>query len=211
MALLSKVSVCHVTYLTTRYGIVLYFVVAELTTAFATTWSPGVLEKSRQGFDVAVLKLAESINDTSAVASINRLGNVPQDGQGLFTLGFGTGDNLTGITYNYVDQCQTRFPRYNPTFFLCADASPTKGTCYGDAGGPVVLNGTSTVVGLNSFSNNVCGSQTVDISTRVSTYYDWIIEQICDISNFVPPGGCPPGCLISNLLYRSVKVFERPL
>jgi Trypsin len=179
-----------------------------------------VLETTHQGFDVAVLKLSRAVNMTeiTEIAIMNGLGNVPRDDQQMFTPGFDTNspNQLQGLNSNYVDQCERRFPLYNPTFFLCANATagkgtstPAKGTCAGDRGGPILLDDTNIVVGLNSFSNNVvCGSQTVDIYTRVSTYRQWIVDQICTISSSPPESGCPASCLFALLLYRSVEVMR---
>ena len=159
------------------------------------------------------MKLATPVN--TSIASLNAVGNIPADGQSLFTLGFDAGNgttvNLKGLTYNYIDRCQVRFPRYNPTFFLCANASSGIGACQGDAGSPIVLSGTSTVVGLNSFSNNKeCGKQTVDIYTRVNTYQQWIFEQICAISSNPPSSGCSSGCLLgfTNLFSRGIEILR---
>jgi hypothetical protein len=62
----------------------------------------------------------------------------------------------------------------------------------GDSGSPVMLSGTTVQVGINSYSNAFsCDSQTLDIYTRISFYYDWIQDRICDTSG-IPPTDCAP-------------------
>ena len=51
-----------------------------------------------------------------------------------------------------------------------------------DSGAPIVLAGTNIQIGVNSFSNGNCETQTLDVYTRVSYYHDWIQAKICDNS-----------------------------
>ena len=46
-----------------------------------------------------------------------------------------------------------------------------------------------TLVGLNSFSDNSCEAQTIDVYTRVSSYSSWIVQQVCALSSD-PPDEC---------------------
>jgi len=74
--------------------------------------------------------------------------------------------------------CQRR-PRYGPQKIhdkvFCA-AHPTRSTCRGDSGGPVVLtNGAPVLVGLVSWGKKVCaGDGRPGVYTRIDKYLAWI-------------------------------------
>lgn len=62
-----------------------------------------------------------------------------------------------------------------------------------------MLNRTSNVqVGINSYSNGHCTTQTLDVYTRVSYYEAWIREQICSFSSNPPEYCLPPSTHPSN-------------
>jgi len=146
-----------------------------------------------QGNDIAVLKLTNTVDNQVAV--LNSVKTLPQMGSNLFVMGFGLvnddtlPENLQGVFYEFLQLCQNRFDLYDADVHLCADATPQRGTCGGDTGSPAVLSDTRTVVGLSSFSDNFCESQTFDAYTRVSTYYNWVQQQICSLAAH-EPGHC---------------------
>lgn len=148
-----------------------------------------------QGNDVAVLRLETALTNT--VALLNEDPHVPFDGNDeLFMAGFGLIDNtnfpttLQGLFLNNVENCFERAPPvYNPVFHFCGDASATQGTCAGDSGIPIIIPGTRLMVGLNSFSDQNCELQSIDVYTRISSYSIWIKKYICDYSNN-PPASC---------------------
>ena len=83
--------------------------------------------------------------------------------------------------------CQQR-PDYGPlkikgTVF-CA-SNPTKSTCRGDSGGPVILtDGTPLLVGLVSWGKKACaGDGRPGVYTRIDQYVPWI-----DAAMKLPPG-----------------------
>ena len=145
------------------------------------------------GADIAVMKLSSPL--VNEVATYNIDGNVPVADSNMFIAGFGLvnddslSSSLRGVFLDYVDQCSSRIGSYDSRYHICGDASPDEGTCAGDSGSPVFLAGTKTVVGLNSFSDNGCESQTVDVYTRVSTYSAWVAQQVCALSSD-PPVEC---------------------
>ena len=66
--------------------------------------------------------------------------------------------------------------------------------CRGDSGGPLVRNHydqekESELVGLVSFGKQ-CSTESPIGFARISTFYDWIMEQVCWLSGN-PPGDCP--------------------
>jgi len=162
------------------------------------------------GNDVAVLQLDRSAALPEQVAFVNGDALWPKETDKLFAAGFGlTSDTqlageLQGVVLDYVPNCFWREPSYNPTYNICGDSSPTKGTCAGDSGSPIMLvnpDGTvsSIILGLNSYSDGGCTSQTIDVYTRASTYQIWIYQQVCAISVSRPTELCDQiaaaGCL----------------
>jgi secreted trypsin-like serine protease len=142
---------------------------------------------------------------------LNTLGIVPAEDELLYVVGFGQvndntlSDTLQGLTYNFINACEERFEGYNPTVHLCADATPFQGACYGDGGSPAVLNrNKSLIVGLSSFSDGLCDSQTFNVYTRISLYEQWIKEQICTISKFKPKSctSCNAAFTVSQTITR---------
>lgn len=83
--------------------------------------------------------------------------------------------------------CQQR-PGYGPLkirdVVFCA-AHPTKSTCRGDSGGPVILtNGTPLLVGIVSWGKKACaGDGRPGVYTRIDRYAQWI-----DQAMKLPPG-----------------------
>ena len=149
------------------------------------------------GADIALLKLDRTL--TNDVAAFNTDASVPVvTSDIMFLMGFGILDDtgtepniLQGLFLNYVEDCFSRFPDYRPDFHVCGDATPEYGSCAGDGGGPVVLSGTNNVVGIVSFSDGSCETQTIDVFTRVATYSGWIEDRICDLS-VIKPDYCGP-------------------
>lgn len=160
------------------------------------------------GNDIAVLKLRDSLGNTVAV--MNTDGNITETAK-FAALGFGLLDNkelpkgLKQLFYDYVPLCEERFDLYNPNAHLCADATPSRGTCDGDAGGPVVYEGTSILVGLISFSDQACESQTYNVFTRMSTYQPFVQNAICDLSDNRPF----PECDAAPCLFFSWASFQQ--
>lgn len=147
------------------------------------------------GADIAVLQLDNVLTNT--VAIINEDPSVPFDGSdSLFMAGWGLINDtafamsLQGLFLQNIENCFARAPPvYNPVFHFCGDASPTAGTCPGDSGIPILVPGTRLAVGLNSFSDRPCETQTIDVYTRLSSYSIWIKKMVCDMSAD-PPAAC---------------------
>lgn len=147
------------------------------------------------GADIAVMKLENTLTNT--VALMNEDPRVPFDGEdSFFMAGYGKvnddtyRNNLQGLFLNNVENCFDRAPQfYNPVYHICGDANPANGTCEGDAGIPILIPGTRLVVGLNSFSDGPCTTQTIELYTRMSSYVLWVKKQMCEMSSS-PPSFC---------------------
>jgi V8-like Glu-specific endopeptidase len=155
---------------------------------------PGWTWKKSSDPDLAILVLAEYL--PNQVAQINSDPSIPESDQpSLFSMGFGLINDysssraLMGASIPYLDNCSRLSYSYDRTRHLCA-SSKDIATCGGDSGSPVTLSSSSNLqVGINSYSNGKCTSQTLDIYTRVSYFYDWIQQQICEKSK-LPPKEC---------------------
>lgn len=153
-------------------------------------WTGDVLK----GSDIAILKLDRTVTNT--VALLNEDPRVPLAGTDLmFLLGNGLINNSTfsaslqGLFLFYAENCFGLVNEYNPIFHICLAASSKEGACAGDGGGPAVLSGTRLLVGLSSFTNNFCESQSVNGYTRISSYASWVKDKICEESAS-PPSYC---------------------
>lgn len=144
--------------------------------------------------DLAVLLLEDFL--PNQVAELNTDPNVPTtEHYNLFAMGFGLVDSerssreLLGAQIPYLEDCSARSDTYNRTRHICASSSQVA-TCGGDSGSPIMFGPYSNVqVGINSYSNGDCMSQTLDIYTRISFYHEWIEEQVCKLSAN-PPARC---------------------
>jgi Trypsin len=167
--------------------------------------------RPEDGADIAVMKLDNALTNT--VALLNEDPRVPSGSDDLFMAGHGlvndatTRNNLQGLFLDNVENCFERSPSaYNPVFHFCGDASPERGTCPGDAGIPILIPGTRIVVGLNSFSDRPCETQTIDVYTRMSTYAPWVHHLA--VRNQVATSACFKKCLTLSLVFLVSRVLH---
>jgi len=148
--------------------------------------------------DIAIYELADEIPEGSSLPPI-KLGQTPvsQEGTDMTVIGFGDidpgpdtvlSDTLLETTVDYVPngECFNQmilnggFDPINPTM-LCGYREG-EDSCQGDSGGPLFLKGDTLeedeLVGLVSWGYD-CGGSTPGVYTRISYFYDWIIETMC--------------------------------
>ncbi|RZC41810.1 Trypsin domain containing protein [Asbolus verrucosus] len=137
--------------------------------------------------DIAVLKVDGRFNLTELV-QIVEISEV-SDNDSVIVAGWGAiEDALVSTELLYAklttlssDDC-TRLSEGGEYIFdrgpgqVCALAGKGISPCWGDSGGPLILNG--TLVGIVSYAVYPCGNGYPDIYTRVSYYVDWINENI---------------------------------
>ena len=66
---------------------------------------------------------------------------------------------------------------------MCAEA-PGRDACYGDSGGPLLLTPSENfeddgLVGIVSWGRGCADEDYPGVYTRISSYYDWIVESMC--------------------------------
>ncbi|XP_048489599.1 trypsin CFT-1-like [Plutella xylostella] len=147
-------------------------------------------------FDLVIVRVAPGIEYSTVIqpARIPAAQFPLPTGTALTALGWGQTTNngsligiiteasetLKQVEVRVFDQqtCRERYSAYEIVdHMLCSIAVEGAGTCRGDSGGPVVLDG-DVVVGINSWRrNDLCGNDFYpEISTKVSSFSEWIVE-----------------------------------
>lgn len=146
-------------------------------------------------YDFAVLKLNGWFQHDTV--RLNVSDDTPRIGESLQILGFGgESDELKSGRVNAVSPsiCAEQWSRagyyIEENAILCAKADGVVDACTGDSGGPLLLDGSTTQVGVIS-SGSGCDGRLPTVYSRVSAGQDWIREQICELSDF-PPEFCSP-------------------
>ena len=155
-------------------------------------------------FDVALLKLAVPAPTATTIA-FNTDPTLPTLGQSLDTYGWGntvaTGpdqfpNELRGVGLSDragpTGACGSYGTAYNSDHMVCAGTpGGGKDACQGDSGGPLVatINGQPRLVGVTSWGSGCAKAAFPGVWSRVSSYGDWINQQI---------HGAVPGVYIGN-------------
>ena len=155
--------------------------------------------------DIAIFELASDVSNSLPYIRLEQ-NPVMVPGTPMSVIGFGDTNpsnlidtistNLLEAIVDYVpsDNCYSRMlaaggdDPINPTM-LCA-YEEGEDSCSGDSGGPLFLKGDDpsedSLVGLVSWGYE-CGASTPGVYTRISYFYDWIIETMC----FMNADGAP--------------------
>jgi len=147
--------------------------------------------------DIALYELEQDVSEDLQYIRLEQ-NPVSSAGTPLTVIGFGDtnpsdaieaiSDHLMQATVDYVPNTQCR-EAYNGAEaitpgMLCAFEEGTD-SCSGDSGGPLFRKGNSpegdALVGLVSWGYE-CGGDTPGVYTRISTYYDWIVESMCSMN-----------------------------
>jgi len=147
--------------------------------------------------DIAIYELVDEVPDGSLPPILLGKDPVSETGTDMTVIGFGDvdagpdtvlSDILLETTVDYLpnDDCFNQmiqnggFDPINPTM-LCGYREG-EDSCQGDSGGPLFLKGDTPeedqLVGLVSWGYD-CGGNTPGVYTRISYFYDWIVETMC--------------------------------
>lgn len=137
--------------------------------------------------DLAILTLDKNVQYNTTISPVCLASQDPLAGSSCYATGWGyTETGWTDVLK------QVLLPISNDTVChkevagpidgkLCAGAQAGKDTCQGDSGGPLVCikDGVWQLVGLTSYGNADCGTiGRPGVYTRVTTYYNFIIQNI---------------------------------
>ena len=142
--------------------------------------------------DIAIYELADEL-PVGSLPPI-RLGREPvtRDGTDMTVIGFGDTDpgpassiptKLLETTIDYVntEECEDLMGDTITDGMLCGFRRG-EDSCQGDSGGPLFLKGDTieqdSLIGLVSWGYE-CAGDTPGVYTRISNYYDWIVETMC--------------------------------
>lgn len=159
--------------------------------------------------DIAIIKLSETTTLTPITLNSNP-GFPSTEGFPLLAAGFGQTSNTPGsgspsfkalnTGYFRAETCSAFTAGYDDITQMCVFANAAEAICLGDSGGPVLSesadgSSVSVQVGVASFvvgpPGNECASGRPDYFARVSTYHNYIQQQICALSA-APPASCFP-------------------
>jgi secreted trypsin-like serine protease len=139
---------------------------------------------------VAILKLRRAVSTlTYPPIELNDCGDTPfYNGTKMTSYGFGAisydddaGAGPQSALLKTVDLHYDSVDSTNNYIAALAERSFFEDTCDGDSGGPLVLNG--KLVGIVSFGFFGCAQGRWGGYARVSSYYGWIKDTVCDISS----------------------------
>ncbi len=150
--------------------------------------------------DIAIFELQNDVLDDVPYLRLEK-DPVTVAGTPMAVIGFGdmnpsiaiteTSDYLLQTTVDYVptSSCTSWMQSFggydpiNPTM-MCA-YEEGEDTCQGDSGGPLILTGETieedSLVGIVSWGYD-CGGDTPGVYTRISYFYDWIVETMCQLN-----------------------------
>jgi hypothetical protein len=116
---------------------------------------------------------------------VNKDEAVPADGASLQAVGFGTtetGSHSIPLMEAEVLRVPDSQCYFDPSIVLCAlNTEPFRTVCSGDSGGPLIDIGTKSLVGIVAFGPG-CDKSRPSGYTRVSAYFDWLQQEVCELS-----------------------------
>lgn len=163
-------------------------------------------DENKNTYDVAVVKLGSPVTGVPFI-KLNTNRGLPVTNQWLTIIGFGVTSQY-GASAKKLMQASVRafsFDDCNDSnsyggailddAMVCAGVTPGGvDSCFGDSGGPLLIPGTAArldvQVGIVSFGDGCALPNKPGVYTRVSTYANWINNQVCLLSSN-KPSSCP--------------------
>ncbi len=151
--------------------------------------------ESTNNYDIMVVKLSRPTSANVETVRLNSSNSIPSNGQSVTVVGWGvtelgsTSDELNEVEVSIVSQASCR-SSYGSNLIknemLCA-ADPNEDSCQGDSGGPLFLKGANAEsdvqVGVVSWGYGCADEYYPGVYAKVSSFYAWIRDRVCDHSN----------------------------
>ncbi|KPJ14944.1 Trypsin CFT-1 [Papilio machaon] len=148
----------------------------------------------QNGFDgdISIIRLETALvySNSIAQATIIGQGALIPDNLEVIHAGWGRpsffgsrAEYLTDVTVRTInnEECARRYlnwprPHTVTSNMICAGFldGPADGTCFGDAGGPLIYN--KVIIGIASWGKTCANGTYPDVSTSVGSYTNWILE-----------------------------------
>ncbi|SPP89419.1 serine protease SP24D [Drosophila guanche] len=137
--------------------------------------------RNSAGHDVAVLRLASTLQFSSLIKAISLASSDPPDNALVDISGWGAiyhnGPVSDHLLYTQVrnlarDTCKQNYYSHLSDTTMCLLHEANKGACHGDSGGPATYGG--NLVGVASFVLGGCGRAAPDGYERISVLRQWI-------------------------------------
>ncbi|XP_066144714.1 uncharacterized protein [Euwallacea fornicatus] len=145
-------------------------------------WNSNTLQN-----DIALVKLPEKVTFSSYISPVT-MASGTDTYSGLISRVLGWGKTTYGSlsdVLRYVDapvitneQCSSysEYTSYIVNHHLCTEGNGTVGSCNGDSGGALLVNGVQ--VGIVSFGVEDCTASLPSVYTRVTDFNDWVYAQV---------------------------------
>jgi trypsin len=159
-------------------------------------------DSDRYDHDLMVMKLAVPSN--KAYIKLNSNHDIPNSSSSgsnrtMWIMGFGDTDQtaaqalsttlqVASVQYVPTSTCLEAYQKFSPITddMICA-AQSGKDACGGDSGGPLIMRGNSTardlLVGTVAWGVGCAEERYPGVYSRISFFYDWIVEQVCALSS----------------------------
>lgn len=193
---------------------------AESRKVVASLVHPNFNATGNEENDIRMLKLQNP--SSSQLVELNKNSLIPAVDSKVDVIGFGKTSENSGVLSFNLNQVRVTVQDYDvcqsmenmnivgdPITQICAgELAGGKDSCDGDSGGPLLIAGTNIQVGIVSVGVGCARVNASAIYTKVSAYYDFIQDGICELSSS-PPASCGPSAVPSS--YPSPEPSDSPM
>ena len=167
------------------------------------------------------------LNVSSTKPFIKLRADDPTDNQDMTVIGFGDMDKSDGVVIatelqeaqlQYVDRdkCKDAHGQNMITSDMLCAQEFDKDACRGDSGGPLFIKGDAyeedELVGTVAWGRGCADSRFPGVYSRISYFYDWIVDTGCDLSDNPPEYFLCPGTQAQPLdeVQKTTTATESP-